>query len=338
MTSPAAATPDSSDAAYGSLLGLAIGDALGMPTQSMSPTEITEDYGSIDGFVAAGPRQRIAHGMPAGTITDDTEQTLLLARLLIEGGGSLDQQGFARALIVWERAMEAKGSLDLLGPSTKAAVQRILDGVPASEAGRYGATNGAAMRITPIGITTSVDDLESFVDAVVSASAVTHNTTIGIAAAAAVGAAVSVGVAGGSQEDAVATAIEAARLGERRGHWTAGGSIAERTAWAADLLRRSRPSERAGLLRDLVGTSVASQESVVAALALVAASDDPWRTLTLAASLGGDTDTIAAIAGAVLGAVHGTRALPQDAVSTLLSVNELDLAAVARDLLKLRAR
>lgn len=335
-----AATPSTGpfDAAYGALLGLAIGDAIGMPTQSMSPTEIAEDYGSIRGFVAAGARQRIAHGMPAGTITDDTEQTLLLARLLVDGAGVLDQQEFARALIVWEHAMEAKGSLDLLGPSTKAAVQRILDGVPVSEAGRYGATNGAAMRITPVGIATSADDLEGFLDAVVAASAVTHNTTIGIAAAAAVGAAVSVGVAGGDQADAIAAAIAAARLGERRGNWTAGGSIAARTSWAADVLRRCAPSERPRLLRDLIGTSVASQESVVAALALVAASDDPWQTLTLAAELGGDTDTIAAMAGAVLGAVHGSQAWPQDAVSTVLSVNELDLATVARDLLSLRGR
>lgn len=53
------------DRAHGALLGLALGDALGMPTQSMSPGEIADDYGAITGLLDAGPRQRIAHGMPA---------------------------------------------------------------------------------------------------------------------------------------------------------------------------------------------------------------------------------------------------------------------------------
>lgn len=324
------------DRAHGALLGLALGDALGMPTQSMSPREIAEDYGPIDRLVAAGPRQRIAHGMPAGSITDDTEQALLLAGLLAEGGGRIDERAFAVALIEWERVMEAKGSLDLLGPSTKQAVQRILDGVPASESGRFGSTNGAAMRVAPIGVATPVDDLDAFVDVVVSASAVTHNTTLGIASAAAIGAAVSVGVAGGSRHEAVDTALAAARLGEQRGHWVAGGSIAARAEWAIGLLSGATAQQHPILIRELIGTSVASQESVVAALALIAVSEEPWQTICVAAGLGGDTDTIAAMAGAVLGAVHGTSAWPADAVDTVVSVNSLRLIPVARELLALR--
>ncbi|GAB2529862.1 ADP-ribosylglycohydrolase family protein [Paramicrobacterium agarici] len=326
------------DSAHGALLGLALGDALGMPTQSMSPTEIAEDYGSIERLVDAGPRQRIAHGMRAGSITDDTEQALLLAQLLIDGDGHVDERAFASALINWERAMEAKGSLDLLGPSTKQAVQRILDGVPASESGRFGSTNGAAMRVAPIGIAVVPDDLDAFVDAVVEASAVTHNTSLGIASASAIGAAVSAGIQGGSIQDAVDTALAAARVGERRGHWVAGGSIAARGAWARDLLRATPVSEHATVLRDVIGTSVASQESVVATLALVAVSTDPWQTLCIAAELGGDTDTIAAMAGAVLGAVHGTELWPADAIECVNSVNSLDLVPIARQLLELRVR
>lgn len=324
------------DHAHGALLGLALGDALGMPTQSMSPTEISEDYGSITRLIGAGPRQMIAHGMPAGSVTDDTEQALLLAQLIIDGEGHIDERAFATALIDWERAMEAKGSLDLLGPSTKRAVERILDGVPASESGRFGSTNGAAMRVAPVGLATSAADLGSFVDAVVEASAVTHNTSLGIASASAIGAAVSIGVDGGSKQEAVEAAIDAARVGEQRGHWVAGGSIASRIEWATELLQSKPTSEHARTLRELVGTSVASQESVVAAVALVAASDDAWGTLCIASELGGDTDTIAAMAGAVLGAVHGTSIWPEGAVQTVLAVNELELEPLARRLLAIR--
>ena len=90
--------------------------------------------------------------MPAGTVTDDTEQAVLLARLLVKGHGTIDPHELAAALTEWERDMAERGSLDLLGPSTKRAVAAILAGVPPEEAGAAGTTNGAAMRIAPVGI------------------------------------------------------------------------------------------------------------------------------------------------------------------------------------------
>ncbi len=324
------------DRALGAFQGLALGDALGMPTQSMSPAQITADHGSITGLVDAGPHQEIAAGMPAGTVTDDTEQAVLLARLLIEHHGSVPLLAQANALIAWEQRMAARGSLDLLGPSTKAALDRLVAGVPAEEAGRTGSTNGAAMRITPVGIAVDVSDLSAFVDAVVEVSRGTHDTGVGLAAAAAVGAAVSAGVGGATREEAVETALAAAELAGDRGHWVAGASIAARLRWVLPHLRALGPDERAAFVRDVVGTSVAAQESVVAALGLAATADDPWATLGLAASCGGDTDTIAAMAGAVLGATTGTAAWPAHAVAQVERVNTLDLAPLVDDLLQLR--
>jgi ADP-ribosylglycohydrolase len=322
--------------ARGAFYGLALGDALGMPTQSMSRTEIVEDYGQITGFRDAGPRQRIAAGMPAGSITDDTEQAILLAHLLIDGGGAFDALSFATRLIGWERDMEARGSLDLLGPSTKAAVQRLTEGASLSESGRFGSTNGAAMRITPVGIAFDASNLTAFVDAVTRASEVTHNTTLGIGSAAAIGAAVSAGIRGASLAEALEVAFAAAAEGERRGHWIAGGSIAARARWATGYLAGLPAAEHADAVETVIGTSVASQESVVAALSLVSVSTDPWETLCLAAGLGGDTDTIAAMAGAVLGAVHGIDAWPAPALHTLIAVNALDLDPIVDQLLALR--
>jgi ADP-ribosylglycohydrolase len=326
----------SHDHARAAFQGLAIGDALGMPTQSMSLDEIRADHGRISGFVDAGPRQRIAHGMPAASVTDDTEQAVLVGRLLVEGDGRLDPTRFAEALIAWERGMAAKGSLDLLGPSTKTAVQRILDGVPVAEAGSTGTTNGAAMRITPVGITTRADDLDALVDAVQDACRVTHDTGLGIAGAAAVAAAVSAGIDGATRSEALDVAVAAARIGERRGHWVAGASIAARTTWARGFLPTVPDDERITTIDTMIGTSVASQESVVAALALVSLDLDPWETLCTAASLGGDTDTIAAMAGAVLGAVHGPSAWPDGAADQVERVNDLRFDDVVAPLMALR--
>ena len=90
--------------------------------------------------------------MPAGAVTDDTEQAVLLGRLLVKGHGTVDPQELATALVHWERDMAERGSLDLLGPSTKRAVAAVLAGTPPDEAGATGDTNGAAMRIAPVGI------------------------------------------------------------------------------------------------------------------------------------------------------------------------------------------
>ncbi|MDT0474515.1 ADP-ribosylglycohydrolase family protein [Streptomyces sp. DSM 41014] len=328
---------DRLDRALGAFYGLALGDALGMPTQVMSREDIVRVYGTVTGFEPARPDNPVSAGMPAGSVTDDTEQAVIVGRLLDEGGGRIDPLRLAHELLDWEKEMKAKGSFDLLGPSTKAALDAVARGVPPREAGRHGTTNGAAMRVTPVGIASAATSSDEFLDRVVESCQVTHDTTIGIAGAAAVAAAVSTGVDGGSLAEAVAAAVTAARAGARRGHWIAGADIASRIVWAGDLVRDLPEADALDRICALVGTSVASQESVPAAFAVLAVADgDPWRAALLAANLGGDSDTIGAIAGAVAGSVTGLSALPADAVTTLRTVNSLDLHPLTARLLALR--
>lgn len=329
---------DLRDRALASLTGLALGDALGMPTQSMPRRRIQELYGHVDALLASTAEQPIAPSMAAGSITDDTEQALMVADLLIEGAGRIDPHRFARALADWEAVMEAKGSLDLLGPSTKAAIAAIQSGVHPDRAGLRGTTNGAEMRIAPVGIAFGPDPA-SLLDAVIDASRVTHNTGLGLAGAAAVAMAVSVGVAGGTTAEANAAAVELAGRAAEHGAWIAGGDIAARIVWAVDAVVHLTEDAALDFIESVVGTSVASQESVVAAFALSSRFDDaPYRALCAAASIGGDTDTIAAIAGAMLGARHGMAVWPSDAVELVTTVNHLDLSTTVDALLTLRDR
>jgi ADP-ribosylglycohydrolase len=347
------------DRARGALYGLAIGDALGMPTQMLSRDQVIDLWGPLlTGFEPAPPGHPIVAGMPAGAVTDDTEQAILLGRLLLSG--QVDPRELADGLIAWERDMTARGSLDLLGPSTRRAIDAVLAGTPPEEAGRSGDTNGAAMRIAPVGLTVTSDDLTALVDAVQQASLVTHNTSVALAGAAAVAAAVSAGldstVPTGTERVMAVTdaAVAAAALGSERGHWVAGADVATRIRWAASLVSAqpapaltypfvgtspvSGPSEleAAEAIYSLVGTSLATQESVPAAFAVLSAvPEDPWRACLLAASLGGDTDTIAAMAGAIGGAVHGLSAFPRHAVE-VIDAQGLGLADLADSLLELR--
>ena len=331
--------------AYGALAGLALGDALGMPTQAMSPEQIRAVYGRITGLVDGDASQPYAPGMPAGSVTDDTEQALLIASLLIRGRGSssgrvaLDAGEFAHALLAWEDSMIERGSLDLLGPSTKAALELVRAGEDPLSVGGAGTTNGAAMRVTPIGIAMSTADPEAFADAVWSSCQVTHATHQGFQSAALVAAAVSMGIDWDtpSASDMTALLWKAVSYVDslpERGAWTPDPDVVAATRRAMQLVANPASSSLECLVEQ-VGTSVASAQAIPMAFALLARDPSP-RALLDAANIGGDTDTIGAIAGAILGAVLGFEVFVGRGLAQVELASHLDLPSVALELLELR--
>jgi len=165
------------------------------------------------------------------------------------------------------------------------------------------------MRITPVGIANTLDRLHS---AVVAADRLTHDTAVAHAGAAVVATIVSAGVDGATFQEAAPMAIRAARQ-----------------FGFADLYER--PGSFA--------TGAETAESVPTAFAIARIADgDVWRACTGAVALGGDTDTIAAMAGAMVGACTGLSRLPSEAVRKVREVNQIDLEPIARGLLDLRER
>ena len=331
--------------AYGALAGLALGDALGMPTQAMSPAQIRAVYGRITGLVDGDASQPYAPGMPAGSVTDDTEQALLIASLLVRGRGSssgrvaLGAVEFSHALLAWEDSMIRRGSLDLLGPSTKAALERVHAGEDPLTVGGEGTTNGAAMRVTPIGIAMPTADPEAFADSVWSSCQVTHATRQGFQSAALVAAAVSLGIdtarsTSPNLRGLLWKAVTYVDSLPERGAWTPDPDVVAATRRAMQLAANPASSSLECLVEQ-VGTSVASAQAIPMAFALLARDPSPQALLD-AANLGGDTDTIGAIAGAILGAVLGVEVLPADSLSRIEEVSHLGLPTVAGELLELR--
>ena len=331
--------------AHGALAGLALGDALGMPTQAMSPAQIRAVYGRITGLVDGDASQPYAPGMPAGSVTDDTEQALLVASLLVRGRGSssghaaLDAGEFAHALLAWEDSMIARGSLDLLGPSTKAALERVRAGEDPLSVGGAGTTNGAAMRVTPVGIAVSTADPQAFAESVWSSCQVTHATRQGFQSAALVAAAVSLGIdaASSSASDVRALLWEAVTYVDslpEHGAWAPDPDVVAATRRALELAS-TPPSPSPELLAEQIGSSVASAQAIPMAFALLARDPSP-RALLDAANLGGDTDTIGAIAGAILGAAAGVGVFDGSALAQVEEVSRLGLPSVAGELLELR--
>ena len=331
--------------AYGALAGLALGDALGMPTQAMSPAQIRAVYGRITGLVDGDASQPYAPGMPAGSVTDDTEQALLVASLLVRGRGSssgrvaLDAGEFAHALLAWEDSMIERGSLDLLGPSTKAALERVRAGEDPLSVGGAGTTNGAAMRVTPIGIAMSTEDPQAFADAVWSSCQVTHATRQGFQSAALVAAAVSMGIdtprsAASDMTALLWKAVSYVDSLPERGAWTPDPDVVAATRRAMQLVANPASSSLECLVEQ-VGTSVASAQAIPMAFALLVRDPSPQALLD-AANIGGDTDTIGAIAGAILGAALGFEVFVGRGLAQVESVSGLHLTEAATALLSLR--
>ena len=328
---------DQLDRALGALIGGALGDALGMPTQLLSPVEIARLYGHVDDFVVPTADHPVSSGLPAGTITDDTEQTLLLGRILLGSRQNFDHEGWVEALVEWERDVRARGSLDLLGPSTKRAIEAIKNGASPEEAGASGDTNGAAMRIAPVGIMVSVDPLDDLIGKVADTCRATHNTSVAIASAAAVATMVSAGVSGKDWQTASKLAVEAADRAAAQGNWIAGADIAARIRWARELVGGRGEEAAVAAVVELIGTSVASQESIPAAFAILdIAQGDPWKAAVIGANVGGDTDTIGAIAAGMAGACRGFSALPADKIAKLKGLALEDVRQLAIDLLTCR--
>lgn len=329
------------DRAAAALWGVAIGDAMGMPTQTLDREQRDSWFGVVDDFLDAPDAHPVSAGLKAGTVTDDTEQTLLLARHLITRSGCFDYRVWADELLEWEAETRARGCNDLLGPSTKRAIDDLKRGVPANQTGLRGTTNGAAMRIAPVAIAAPSKSPVLLANAVEETCLPTHNTSEAIGAANAVAAFVSAALDGASLEEALSVALDAARLGERRGAAATEGSIGNAIDRALHVSIKNpnepRDTDRAVRIADRIGNGVAAVESVPMAFAILRiAEGDPWRAAVLSSNIGGDTDTIGAISCCMASAVSGLAAIPGHAIETVTTINALEIEPIADALLKIR--
>jgi ADP-ribosylglycohydrolase len=159
------------DRVYGSLAGLALGDALGMPTEFLNPEQIATEFGWVDHPVKAPP-WHFHQTMQPGQITDDTGQTLALAHAYT-ADGKLTAAAVARALLTWA---DSQGPFlePVLGPSTKAALEALRRGEDPEKTGANGKTNGASFRAVVIGLMNHTQRKQLIQD-VVTACLPTHN-------------------------------------------------------------------------------------------------------------------------------------------------------------------
>ncbi|RLG46164.1 MAG: hypothetical protein DRN92_05785 [Thermoproteota archaeon] len=323
--------------ALGSLAALAIGDAMGMPVEMLSWEEINEIFVVVESFERP-PSWHINSSFPPGKVTDDTELSLLLARTLIRTNGNMRADDFAEELRRW--AKSGALSLTYIGPATKEALKKLMNGIPPRESGGRGSTCGAAIRVSPVGIVNACN-FEAAALMAVESSLPTHGGRPAISGASAIASA----VAEAMKEDSTITsivnaAILGSKIGERFGRPVPSPSVWKRIELAAKISRQVDDPKRAAFeIRDIIGTGMQTAEAVPAAIGIFAASKgDPMEAIHLAVNLGGDTDSVASMAGAISGAWKGIQAIDKEMLRTVEEVNGLNLEELAMKLAKIALR
>lgn len=330
------------------LEAFAFGDAIGMPTQMLSHDRALQVL-SEDGVMGSAPEDNpVCAGLAGGTITDDTHQMLILADNLLAGEGDFDARKFAFALLQWEANMAATGSQDLLGPSTKAALLALAQVTDPYEVTLAGKTNGAAMRIPAVACAIpimSVKGAEALLAKIIEVNRISHNSPAANIGCAAIATMISAGIDGLDYDIALDTAKMAAQvMCERLECDPTENYIALRLT---DVLFEVDHALAVGgelqalrFIVDEVGTSLASNESVLAAFAVahlsVSAEQGAFEAAVLGAKLGGDSDTIAAMASAMVAAFGRWSGFDEKAALAVRSTNQLDLEPRANALARLR--
>ncbi len=225
-------------------------------------------------------------------------------------------------------------------PTTRIALKEIDRGKDLKEIGRYGKTNGAVMRISPIGILNAGGNrkVEELMTDVEKACVPTHWTNLAIAGA--VASIIAAVLSGAGLDAATNRAREAIRIGWDLGAQASGCSLLRRLDLALEIVRNQKPTPGVlGELCNVIGNELPVYETVPFCVALIhLAAAKPMKAIELAVNLGGDADTTGSIVGAMCGASAGIDAFPDQICDTIERVNRLGLRQLAVDLLEVSER
>jgi ADP-ribosylglycohydrolase len=311
------------------LKGIATGDAIGKQTETLSHEEVLRWYpDGVRGFEgppgAPIPRYlgNAKREWRIGETTDDTEGTIAVARAIL-------QDGDPRHASVGRELLRCKKSVH---PGVASLWEFHQSGDPARVAQHHDGC-GAAVRVAPVGILYRSDRLEDIVLGAREASIPTHGGALAIAAAAATAAAVSAAIDGASPLEIIAFAQHAAAQAERQRSRLADATFAEAVgAIHADFDQWP----------ELHPQQVAAQcfpegplTIVPLAIVLATVMQSAEAAILLAANVGGDSDSVASIAAAILGA-RCPETVNDEWYAVIEQVNGHNLVALARDLIGVR--
>ncbi len=274
----------------GSTLGTFVGDALGEPVEGWSHVSIQSRFGLLDKMVRE-----------EGRYTDDTQMMIGILEALLESKG-------------FDPAVCAKKFAENFDPDRGygrrifGVMDKIRQGISWDQVGTDSFGNGGAMRIAPIGCY-YYHDAKAIKENAILCARITHNHPEGLAGAVAQATAVGLALQSGLSHQPIdpekfLNEITAQVIDIDKGF-----------AQALDGIKgTSRDSmlETLEAIWDQYGLSLRAVESVPASIGAFLWTKNFRDAVVLAVNLGGDTDTIGAMAGAVAGAYYGHSQIPQE--------------------------
>jgi ADP-ribosylglycohydrolase/fructose-1,6-bisphosphatase/inositol monophosphatase family enzyme len=292
--------------AQGCLLGQLAGDALGSLVEFQSAEEIARQYPHGVQQMANGGTWNTLAGQP----TDDSELALMLARSLVQarqGGAGYNAEAAARAYVAWYNSLPFD-----VGSTTRQALQAAAEAQQAAEptavAARAAANsrsqaNGALMRVSPLGIFGASAHLTDILKWASEDAALTHPHAVC------------------QQASAVFAAAIAKAIRE-------GGDGTQIYRFACDLADSQAMNSELVAALAAAGTSAPTDFQSSQGWVLIALQNAFYQLLHAVdlesgvvdtVARGGDTDTNAAITGALLGAVYGREQVPAQWRNCVLS-------------------
>jgi len=304
----------------GSMIGFAIGDALGMPAEFLSRDQIKRYYGKpISGFLKAHPGHACDF-LPAASYTDDTQMMLATAECLIECG-RMDPARQADALLSWHlNTVPHRAPMR----ANVRACKHLSAGRPWSKSGVFSSGCGAAVRMPPVGLFL-FRQADALVHAALEGCVITHTDPRARAAS-------------------VAVAYLVARLVQAGNRCSPGDQVLETADRVAPI-----DADMAAMLRWVtqivhlapeqalfeIGTSSDALEAIPASVYCFLKHPRQFSGAVLAAVNAGDaSDSIGALTGSMVGALAGVESIPEQWRAELENADVLagvaeNLAAIA---------
>lgn len=315
--------PDIVRRARGALLGQAIGDALGTTVEFQDAESIAKRYpNGLRDLIGGGP-----FGLLPGQITDDTELALALARSLVQKG-RYDDDAVANAYAEWYRS----GPFDIGGTTAKAFGGQGSAEQMRARASRESQANGSLMRQSPLGIFGWQLDPDALADLACRDSTLSHPHPACQEACVAFTHAIAF---------AIRTGVGPTDVYEETLRFMHGRPAASRSG-VLEAIANARDHAPRDFQHQMGWVLTALQNAFYRLLHSPSVEEALVQTVVQ----GGDTDTNACIAGALVGAVWGENGIPARWISTLLACQSPrplsyschDLPELAEALMNVRAR
>ena len=306
---------------------VAVGDAMGKMTEGYWPEEVVENYGDYIKEFHEPIQPKSRFNWRYAEVTDDTTFTILMAESIIDKK-SVDRKDIIERILNYKQGIKGWPGWEAFSKAARAGGDEL------RRFSRWRDGNGAAMRVSPIGIINKPENIQKIVDDVEAGCSMTHGARSALSGACAIAAAISSAVEGLPKGEALETAVEAARMGESLGFNDA-RPTADRILLGMKFVDSYKGSELPGALRRVLNPGFKTYEGVPYALSLVYGMNSAKDVILGAVNQGGDADSIASMAGSIAAAIH-PNTLPKEWVKEVEVANDLRLSEMALKLFELR--